>query len=145
MRPRTLEEFEGQSGIIADGRLLRRAIKADRVGNLILHLCGNTTQWILAEFTMLEDARDRDGEFAARGGVTAAELCDRLGAVYRAACDAVDRVPVDELLAPRTVQGYRETGLSAVLHVLEHSSGHAGQIYAWTKQAADSDLAFYDL
>lgn len=54
-------------------------------------------------------------------------------------------MPVDELLAPRTVQGYRETGLSAVLHVLEHSSGHAGQIYAWTKQAADSDLAFYDL
>ena len=37
MRPRSLEEFEGQSGILADGRLLRRAIKADRVGNLILH------------------------------------------------------------------------------------------------------------
>ena len=37
MRPCTLEEFEGQSGILADGRLLRRAIKADRVGNLILH------------------------------------------------------------------------------------------------------------
>ena len=37
MRPRKLEEFEGQSGILADGRLLRRAIKADRVGNLILH------------------------------------------------------------------------------------------------------------
>ena len=37
MRPRTLEEFEGQRGILADGRLLRRAIKADRVGNLILH------------------------------------------------------------------------------------------------------------
>jgi len=37
MRPQTLEEFEGQSGILANGRLLRRAIKADRVGNLILH------------------------------------------------------------------------------------------------------------
>ena len=37
MRPRSLEEFEGQSGILAEGRLLRRAIKADRVGNLILH------------------------------------------------------------------------------------------------------------
>jgi len=23
---------------------------------------------------------------------------------------------------------YRETGLAAVLHVMEHSSGHAGQI-----------------
>ena len=37
MRPRNLEEFEGQNGILANGRLLRRAIKADRVGNLILH------------------------------------------------------------------------------------------------------------
>ena len=37
MRPRTLDEFEGQSGILADGRLLRRAIKADRIGNLIFH------------------------------------------------------------------------------------------------------------
>ena len=37
MRPRTLEEFEGQQGILAEGRLLQRAIKTDRVGNLILH------------------------------------------------------------------------------------------------------------
>ena len=37
MRPRTLEEFAGQGAILAEGRLLRRAIAADRVGNLLLH------------------------------------------------------------------------------------------------------------
>ena len=37
MRPRTLEEFAGQEAILGHGRLLRRAIAADRVGNLILH------------------------------------------------------------------------------------------------------------
>ncbi len=37
MRPRTLDEFEGQSAILAEGRLLRRAINTDKVGNLILH------------------------------------------------------------------------------------------------------------
>ena len=31
------------------------------VGNLIRHLCGNTTQWILAQFTDLDDARARSG------------------------------------------------------------------------------------
>ena len=56
-----------------------------------------------------------------------------------------DGVTVERLLAPRTVQGYQETGLSAILHVLEHTSGHAGQIYAWTKQVTGIDLAFYDL
>ncbi|MFO8236671.1 MAG: AAA family ATPase [Prochlorococcaceae cyanobacterium] len=37
LRPRTLDEFVGQEGILGPGRLLRRAIAADRVGNLILH------------------------------------------------------------------------------------------------------------
>tara|TARA_B100000959_G_scaffold99525_1_gene105286 strand:- start:147 stop:2360 length:2214 start_codon:yes stop_codon:yes gene_type:complete len=37
LRPRTLEEFVGQGSILAEGRLLRRAIAADRVGNLLLH------------------------------------------------------------------------------------------------------------
>ncbi len=37
LRPRTLDEFVGQAAILAEGRLLRRAIAADRVGNLMLH------------------------------------------------------------------------------------------------------------
>ncbi len=37
LRPRTLDEFVGQEAILGPGRLLRRAITADRVGNLILH------------------------------------------------------------------------------------------------------------
>ena len=37
LRPRTLDDFVGQDGILSEGRLLRRAIEADRVGNLLLH------------------------------------------------------------------------------------------------------------
>ncbi len=37
LRPKTLDDFVGQSAILAEGRLLRRAIAADRVGNLLLH------------------------------------------------------------------------------------------------------------
>ena len=37
LRPRSLDEFQGQEEILGPGRLLRRAITADRVGNLILH------------------------------------------------------------------------------------------------------------
>jgi putative ATPase len=37
MRPRNLDDFVGQEAILGPGRLLRRAIAADRVGNLILH------------------------------------------------------------------------------------------------------------
>jgi len=37
LRPRDLDDFVGQGAILAEGRLLRRAIAADRVGNLLLH------------------------------------------------------------------------------------------------------------
>jgi putative ATPase len=37
MRPRGLDDFVGQEAILGPGRLLRRAISADRVGNVILH------------------------------------------------------------------------------------------------------------
>jgi putative ATPase len=37
LRPTNLEEFVGQEAILGPGRLLRRAIAADRVGNLILY------------------------------------------------------------------------------------------------------------
>jgi len=39
MRPRTLDEFIGQEEIVGEGRLLRRAIKADRLFSSII-LCG---------------------------------------------------------------------------------------------------------
>ena len=37
LRPQTLDEFVGQDHILAQGRLLRRSIVADKVGNLLLH------------------------------------------------------------------------------------------------------------
>jgi putative ATPase len=37
MRPRTLEEFAGQQHILASGKLLWRAIKADRISSIILY------------------------------------------------------------------------------------------------------------
>ena len=37
LRPRSLDDFQGQEEILGPGRLLRRAINADRVGNLIFY------------------------------------------------------------------------------------------------------------
>lgn len=123
----------------------RPSPNCNSVGNLLLHLAGNTTQWILAGLGDVTDARDRASEFAAAGGRGGRTLAAELRAVANAACDVVDRQGPADLLATRRIQGYDETGLSAVLHVLEHFSGHAGQIYAWTKQVTGQDLRFYDL
>lgn len=125
---------------------LRPHAHGNSVGNLVLHLAGNTTQWILANFGATTEARDRAAEFTADGGMSGEQLLSHLESVYRRAVAVVASLPIDEMLRERLVQGrYRETGLSSVLHVLEHCSGHAYQIYAATKQMLGVDLRFYDL
>jgi putative ATPase len=49
MRPRTLEEFVGQQHILAPGRLLRRAIEADRIQSLIFYGPPGTGKTSLAQ------------------------------------------------------------------------------------------------
>ena len=61
MRPRTLEEFVGQEHILAPGKLLRRAIEADRLPSLIVSGppgSGKTTlAYVVAEMTHSEFVR----------------------------------------------------------------------------------------
>jgi putative ATPase len=49
MRPRTLDEYVGQDHIVGPGRLLRRAIEADRLGSLLFHGPPGTGKTTLAQ------------------------------------------------------------------------------------------------
>lgn len=49
MRPRTLDEFVGQEHLVGPGRLLRRAVEADRLTNMIFHGPPGSGKTALAE------------------------------------------------------------------------------------------------
>lgn len=117
--------------------------ESNSIGNLILHLNGNVTQWIIASFTESEDRRNRPAEFAAEGGLTAAELLDRLGATMAVVEKVLDRLTVEDLLASYKIQGYEVRGLDAVYHAIEHFGLHYGQITYITKSLEGKDLGFY--
>src|SRR5437660_316028 len=51
------------------------------IGNLILHLCGNVRQWIVAGLGGGADGRDRPAEFSERGSIPRDELLRRLESV----------------------------------------------------------------
>lgn len=116
---------------------------SNSVGNLILHLNGNVTQWLVASFNQAADKRDRPAEFAAEGGLSAVELLTRLGATMEQADAVLRRLTVDELLAPYEIQGYHARGLEAVYQVVEHFGLHYGQIAYIAKTLGGKDLGFY--
>jgi uncharacterized damage-inducible protein DinB len=116
---------------------------SNSIGNLLLHLNGNVGQWLVATFNRADDKRNRPAEFAAKEGSTAAELLERLGATLDEAAAVLDRLTAEDLLATYDVQGYRESGLYIVEHVVEHFGIHFGQIVYITKLLSGKDLGFY--
>jgi uncharacterized damage-inducible protein DinB len=113
------------------------------IGNLVLHLCGNVRQWIVSGVGGAADLRQRDEEFAARGGVSVSELVERLRAVVAEAAAVLGQVTAERLAERIVVQSYQVTVLAALYHVVEHFSGHTGQIIFATKMLTGADLAFY--
>ncbi len=116
---------------------------SNSIGNLILHLNGNMTQWLVSSFNKDEDRRNRPEEFAAKGGLTATELLGRLGTTIAEAEKVLNRLTVEELLAEYEIQGYHVRGLDAVYQAIEHFGLHYGQIAYITKSLSGQDLGFY--
>jgi uncharacterized damage-inducible protein DinB len=113
------------------------------VGNLVLHVCGNIRQWIISGVGASPDSRDRDAEFAATGGVSILELQSRLAATVAEGCSVIRSLSAQRLETQISVQSHDLTVLEAVYHVIEHFSGHTGQIIFATKMLTGEDLGFY--
>jgi uncharacterized damage-inducible protein DinB len=117
---------------------------SNSIGNLVLHLCGNVTQWIYSGIGGYPDSRKRQSEFDARSGIDKEELSALLVQTMEKVRPVINHVTSDELLLKRPVQTFEETGLSILIHVTEHFSYHTGQIAYITKMLTGSPLGFYE-
>ena len=113
------------------------------VGNLVLHLCGNVGQWINSTLGQQPDQRQRDREFDEQGPIGSRELRERLDGSLSRAFDVISGLTAADLERSWRVQGFSETGLAIVLHVVEHFSYHVGQITLHTKLLLDIDTGYY--
>ncbi len=114
------------------------------IGNLILHLCGNITQYIHSSLGNNKDTRVRDIEFSTKGGFSKNELLEKINHVTEKAIQIITSTTDEELIRKRKVQGFEYTGIGIIIHVTEHYSYHVGQIAYWTKLLKDKDLGFYE-
>jgi uncharacterized damage-inducible protein DinB len=116
---------------------------SNSVANLILHICGNMTQYIISSIGGAADNRERDKEFSATGGLTKAELLHKLQTTVDDAVRVINEASIEELLRIRSVQGFSYSGIGNIIHVTEHYSYHTGQIAFWVKLLRDKQLGFY--
>ena len=117
---------------------------SNSIGNLVLHLCGNVSQWIYSGLGGYPDHRKRQAEFDERTGIDKSELSDLLIRTMEKVKPVIHQVTAADLMQKRPVQTFRETGLSILVHVTEHFSYHTGQIAYITKMLTANPLGFYD-
>jgi len=129
--------------LTADQIWMRGTENQNAVGNLVLHLNGNVRQWILSGIGGAPNARDRDQEFAARGGMEPEALGRLLRKTVDEALAIIRSLPPERLTEEIIIQGYDGTVLKAIFHVVEHFSGHTAQIIFITKMVTGQDLGFY--
>jgi hypothetical protein len=103
------------------------------IGNLVLHLCGNLRQWVVAGLGGAADVRDRAAEFAQRGPIPTGELLRKLDAVTAEAREVLSRLTARQLLEGRRIQGFDVTGLAALFDSVPHFRGHTQEIVHLTR------------
>ncbi len=145
-------KISGALAELADEQIWWRPNEASNsIGNLILHLCGNIRQWMIAGVGGATDRRERDSEFVEDRQLGKDELL----ALMRTTLAEVDVVlatlesetvaDADAPLQRRIVpQGFAQTVFDAVFHGVEHFSYHTGQIVFIAKLLAAQRIRFYD-
>jgi len=114
------------------------------IGNLILHLCGNMTQYGITSLNETVDNRERDLEFSVEGGYTKDQLFEKLENTVGEVKETFKTISMERWLARKQVQGFEFSGIGNGIHVVEHFSYHTGQIAFWVKQLKNQQLGFYD-
>ena len=116
---------------------------SNSIGNLILHLCGNVTMWIVGGVGRQPFERNRQLEFDERRHIPVDELRKRLTTTVRRADEVLAGIAPAELNRRRTIQDYDVTVLEAIYHVVEHFGMHTGQIILLSKACVGQDLSLW--
>jgi uncharacterized damage-inducible protein DinB len=117
---------------------------SNSIGNLLVHLTGNVSEWILNGIGGQSIKRYRAAEFSQRDGADGATLLANLEAVLRQADDVLAGLTEQRLQQPIRIQGRETTVLGAIYHVVEHFAMHTGQIVFLTKIYAPGTIHFYE-
>jgi uncharacterized damage-inducible protein DinB len=116
---------------------------SNSMGNLAMHLNGNVRQYIVSGIGGVKDIRQRDSEFDKTNKKPISEILKDLKMTIEKSYNVITQLDENVLTEKRKVQGFDETVLSIIIHVIEHFSYHVGQITYFTKARKNIDTAYY--
>lgn len=114
------------------------------VGNLVLHLNGNIRQYLCHGIGGERDVRKRESEFIPKQFISKALLKSLISAAIKDGLTYVNAVSPKEWLAEIDIQVFTMTRYSALIHVIEHTSYHVGQITYLTKEQTGNETGYYE-
>ena len=117
---------------------------SNSIGNLLVHLTGNVTEWILGGVGGQTISRNRAGEFAQKDGRDGPALLEDLEAILLKADSVLAGLTDEDLERSIVIQGRATNVLGAIYHVVEHFAMHTGQIILMTKTNAPGKIQFYE-
>lgn len=113
------------------------------IGNLVLHLCGNVQQWLVSGLGGAADHRRRQREFDEPGPLPTTELHQMLDKLDTEIKAVLEGLTSSDLVSEHRVQGYNVSGVSILVHVVEHFSYHVGQVTILVKSRMNVDMGYY--
>jgi hypothetical protein len=147
---RPLEAHTEEETIVVAGRTSTDpAAVTNAAGNLVLHLVGNMSQWLVWPFTGHTQKRQRWLEFNFRcpPGRETPEMERVLHEFDRcvaAGTSVLMRVSARELKDHYPIQGLSNvSGVEAIYQTVEHFGLHYGELLYLTKMLQQRDLGFY--
>jgi uncharacterized damage-inducible protein DinB len=114
------------------------------IGNLVNHLCGNISQWVLKELGGEDYVRQRDSEFKEITGEHPSVLASKIRRTINQARTVVGALTETDLDRIYRVQCFQETGVGILIHVVEHLSYHVGQVTFYVKLIKGVDVGYYN-
>jgi uncharacterized damage-inducible protein DinB len=105
--------------------------QSNAVGNLVLHVAGSNRHFLEHVIGGAPGVRDRDAEFATRGGKTKSEILQVWSDVARRVSAVLRTLTPDRLSQPTSDRN--RSVCDVLLHVTHHNALHIGQIVWITK------------
>jgi uncharacterized damage-inducible protein DinB len=139
MKVRMLQDFPGQINacldVLTESELWWRPNdRANSPANLVLHLAASNRYYFEEIIAGRPVARDREGEFAARGGSSKAQIRDTWDASSRAVATVLNELEPSQMMQTTDRTGKTTTFAQVLLHVSHHNATHMGQILWATKE-----------